>query len=320
MLNFDIRGILILLIGARLLSASMYFILCIKVFPVLKNGIILDMNRIRSMIKYGGWVSISNVLNPILNYLDRILIGSMLSLAYVAYYTAPYEMISRLSILPASLVMTLFPSFSAASILERTKMTGLYARSVRLLLIVMPPIIAGFIVFAGNIINVWLGEAFAAKSTIVFQLLAFGIFINAMAYIPSALIQGFGRPDITAKFHLLELFIYIPLAVVLIRIFGIAGGALAWTLRVSIDAVLLYAASGKYVDIEAVLDSRLRQISLTILLLAVSMGIIMLLKSNVIVKLMLSMVVFGMYGMLSWFYCLNIEDKKILGSTINISV
>jgi len=320
MLNFDIRGILVLLVGAKLLSAAMYFVLCVKVFPVLKNGIILDKNRIRSMFMFGGWVSVSNVLNPVLTYLDRILIGSMLSIASVAYYTAPYEMISRLSIFPASLVMTLFPSFSAASLIERTKMTGLYARSVRLLLIIMAPIIMGLIVFAGYILNLWLGQIFAEKSTIVFQLLAVGVLINAMANIPFALIQGFGRPDITAKFHLLELVIYVPLVVVLIHIFGIAGGALAWTIRVSIDAVLLYTASRKYVYIGMLLYPRFMRIGWIILLLALSMGAIMLLKSNVIVKLILSMAAYGIYGVFSWLYGLNAEDRDILGAIINLNV
>jgi hypothetical protein len=43
-------------------------------------------------------------------------------------------------------------------------------------------------------------------------------------------------------FHLIELPLYAAAAWVLIEAYGVAGAALAWTLRVTLDAVLLGAA------------------------------------------------------------------------------
>ena len=48
-----------------------------------------------------------------------------------------------------------------------------------------------------------------------------------------------------AKLGLLELVIHLPVAWVLISRFGVTGAALAWTIRVTLDAALLFLASNK---------------------------------------------------------------------------
>jgi O-antigen/teichoic acid export membrane protein len=67
------------------------------------------------------------------------------------------------------------------------------------------------------------------------------VFVNSLAYIPYALIQGAGRPDLTAKLHVSELPFYLALLWALTQEWGINGVAGAWTLRVGFDAVMLYA-------------------------------------------------------------------------------
>ena len=48
-----------------------------------------------------------------------------------------------------------------------------------------------------------------------------------------------------AIFSLIELPIYVVLAWWCVRAYGVTGAALAWTLRVTLDAVLLFAAAWK---------------------------------------------------------------------------
>ncbi len=60
-----------------------------------------------------------------------------------------------------------------------------------------------------------------------------------MANVPFALIQADNRPDITAKIHCFELIIYIPIIWILVTTYGLAGAAIAWSLRSLIDLVLL---------------------------------------------------------------------------------
>ena len=92
---------------------------------------------------------------------------------------------------------------------------------------------------------VWLGKDFAENSKEVVRILAFGVLINSLAHIPYALLQSSGRPNLTAKFHIIELPIYFFLALILVSKWGINGAATVWTLRVILDTALLYGATFK---------------------------------------------------------------------------
>jgi len=61
--------------------------------------------------------------------------------------------------------------------------------------------------------------------------------------VPFAALQAQGRPDLVAKFHLLELLPFIALLWWSLHRFGLLGAAGAWSLRVTADAVLLFRFS-----------------------------------------------------------------------------
>src|SRR5205085_2745719 len=77
--------------------------------------------------------------------------------------------------------------------------------------------------------------------------LAVGVFMNSMASLPFALLQGVGRSDITAKIHLAEAPVYVLLMLWLIRQYGIDGAAIAWFTRTTVDMALLYRYAGRHV-------------------------------------------------------------------------
>jgi len=245
LLGFNLPGIVALVILTRLGTLTVFVVLNFRQIPKMKSysGSIALFQRLFS---FGGWIMVSNIVNPILVYFDRFLISSLLSMAALAYYSAPYEAVTRLWIFSASLIMTLFPAFSA---LEATKdkerISILLARSIKYVLVALAPLVILIGVFAREILQIWLGSDFAAKSTAALQILAIGVLINSLSHTPFALLQGVGRPDLPAKFHLLELLVYISIAWFLISRLGITGGAIAWTLRVLLDAILLYVASFK---------------------------------------------------------------------------
>jgi O-antigen/teichoic acid export membrane protein len=95
------------------------------------------------------------------------------------------------------------------------------------------------VTFSQEGLLLWLGKEFADNSAAVLQWLAAGVFINCLAQVINALIQGRGRPDLTAKIHLLELIFYLPLLWWALKHYGIAGAAIVWTLRTTVDGILL---------------------------------------------------------------------------------
>lgn len=241
-------GILVWLLASRVVMAVAYYLLAVRALPVLRARPRLARDEFGRLFAFGGWVTLSSVVSPVLVYLDRFLLGSLVAMSAVAYYTAPYELLARLWILPASLVTTLFPAFSTLSEQgEWRRLVEIFTRSVGLILLVLVPIVVGAIILAGPVLGWWLGPDYAMAGTVALRILAPGMLINSLATIPQALLQGLGRADLPAKFHLLELPVQLLLGWYLITSWGIAGAALAWTARVTIDAALLFWAAHRVV-------------------------------------------------------------------------
>jgi O-antigen/teichoic acid export membrane protein len=199
---------------------------------------------LRALLGYAGWVAVSNTINPMLVYLERFMLGSLAGVAAVAYYAAPYEAVTRLLIVPASLASALFPALSASGAGEaaRLRHERLFQRALRFLLLTLGAPIFVVIGCAGPLMTAWLGPVYAVHSAPALAILAAGVLINALAHLPAAYLLGRGRPDLPAKFQIVELVLYVVAAWLLVRAFGVTGAAIAWTGRVTLDAALLGAA------------------------------------------------------------------------------
>jgi len=298
-------GIALLLSVTVGLAGIAYLGLSLYLLPEIRHFSVPSRKVVASLARYGGWVSVSNFVSPILAYADRFFIGSLLSLTSVAYYTAPYDAITRLWILPSSISTALFPAFTTLRGEDaQDKRNAIYVRSIRYLLLCMGPLVLVIIVYAEEILRIWLGTGFAEKSGSVLQLLAYGVLLNSLAWIPFSLLQAQGRPDLTAKFHLMELFLQVGLLWILLITMGITGAALAWTIRVLFDAALLFGAC-----------QRLRFVTIENRDILITLGLLSLVGCGIpLVKLGLSrssivLVLGTSFVLLGWRFLLHASDR-----------
>ena len=195
------------------------------------------------VLRSGGWMTVSNVVGPLMVSLDRFLIGARAGVGAVAYYATPYEVVTKLWIVPGVVVRVLFPAFAAGHATDRARTALLFDRSARATLVALLPVTLAVVLLAEDGLRVWLGPEFARRSTRVMQCLAVGVFVNSLGQVAFALIQGIGRPDLTARIHLAELPFYFAGAWWLIGARGVEGAAIAWTARVVVDALLLFVVA-----------------------------------------------------------------------------
>jgi O-antigen/teichoic acid export membrane protein len=259
------------------------------------------------------------VIGPILVSADRFIIGALVSMAAVGYYAAPSEMVGRLTIFPGSLVVTLFPAFSSLDALgARERLERLYARSVKFILLALGPVSVLLIVFARQILQLWLGGDFAAQSTVVLQILAAGVLLNSLALVPYTLIQGLGRPDVTAKFHLLELPLYGGLVWLLVGQWGISGAALAWTLRVGFDALLLFGAAWRLrlASLRVLAENGLVKSLLAVLGFGAVLPLTLWATPALVTQVALTALWLSLFAVGIWKFVLDAGEKGILTSAI----
>jgi O-antigen/teichoic acid export membrane protein len=149
-------------------------------------------------------------------------------------------MLNRALVVPASLGSTLFPAFSSLEAAgEMRKLEDLYARSLKYLIVVMGPPFLLIGAFSRQILNLWLGPVFANRGSTPLEILSIATFLSCLSILPYGLLQGAGKPKITAIFHVLELPLHLGLVWVLVAKMGLTGAAIALAVRVLIDAVLV---------------------------------------------------------------------------------
>src|SRR5579862_130590 len=317
--GLHLPGIIFLLVIGRLLATLAYLAVCLKTFPILTKKFTFDPKLLRPLIIYGGWVTVSSVVSAVLAYGDRLVIGSLVSMEAVGYYTAPSEVTGRFLIFPASLVLTLFPAFSSLDAWgNKERLEKLYARSVKFLLLGLGPVLALVAVFAHEILRLWLGSDFALKSTLVLQILAGGILLNALALVPFTLIQGLGRPDVPAKFHLLELPLYVLTLWILVSRMGIDGAALAWTLRVGFDALLLFGAVWRlhFAPLRVLAEKGLVMCLLAVLGFAGVLALTLRAAPALLPQVALSALWVSLFAVGIWSFGLDGGEKGLLTSTL----
>ncbi|SNB47971.1 flippase [Geobacter sp. DSM 9736] len=223
----------------RALDLMATFLACRWALPAMGRPTRPQARSFVQLAGYGSWLTVSSVVGPLMTYLDRFIVGGLLTMSAVAYYSTPYDVVTKQLILPASLLGVIFPSLAGYAAVDHRRFAHLYQRSVAYLIAIMTPPAIMLLLFAEPALDFWLGGEFAAKSTAAVQLLALGILLNGVAQAPYAAIQAWGRPDITAKLHLAELPFYLILLWGSVTYLGITGAALAWLIRAAADTIIL---------------------------------------------------------------------------------
>ena len=231
-------AIVLVLVSGRIVAAVAYYVFCRRLLPDLQLRR-YSVYHLRSLLSFGSWMTISNIVSPLMLYLDRFFVAGLTSAAVVAYYTTPYEIVTRMWIVPGAILSVMFPNFSSEFTNNKERAALLYIQTQAAIISVLLLPVLGIIFFAEPGLALWLGPDFAENSVVIIRLLAVGVLVNSIAQGSAVLIQASGRPAITAKLHLAEIFPYITYLWLLVERYGMTGAALAWLTRVSISCVIL---------------------------------------------------------------------------------
>jgi O-antigen/teichoic acid export membrane protein len=237
--SVDLRWLVPAALSARVVTGIWMFIECRRQVPMTRFPV-FDRSLIRSLFSYGGWVTVSSIVGPILTTFDRFVIGIMGGAAAVTHYSVPFGIVSRASILPSALSSAAFPRFAVG---DRSAKLNLLVQSTGVLAAVFTPIALVMMFIIGPFLTIWVGPGLAAKGTLVGELLIIGVWVNGLALLPHAYLQANARPRISAMFHLAELLPYMLALWLCMKLWGVAGAALAGSLRMIADMILHYWAT-----------------------------------------------------------------------------
>lgn len=235
LLGADLNLILPAALFTRLLTLVILFSCCRR-HIILNHPPCFVKSQASQLLSFGGWVTVSSFISPMMVILDRFIIGATIGANSVTYYTVPFQLGGKISIIPKALTSALFPRLVTASSLEQQRLT---TETLQALLSIITPIVLLGILFIKPFFTWWIGPEFSLQSVLVGQVLLVGFWVNCFAMIPYTQLQASGRPDLIAKCHLFEVLPYLGLLYIALSVYGLVGAAAAFSFRAFADFFLL---------------------------------------------------------------------------------
>jgi O-antigen/teichoic acid export membrane protein len=295
-----------ILVVSRMLGAFGYLWYCLRLVPDLRTRFRVSREAIGPLFSFGAWMTLSNVISPVMVYFDRFLIGAWISVAAVAYYSAPYDAVTRLWLLSSAICTVLFPAFATSAAVGTEHARDLFERSANYMLAVTFPIVLIGAMFAPELLRFWLGPEFEDNGTVVLRILCVGVMTNCLAQVAFALVQGFGRADLTAKLHLAEFPLYMGGLILAVLSQSIDGVALVWTIRVTADAILLFWVGHRLLGGHS---PGLPVLALTVVALVGVMCLGMTLTA-LIPRVVFTLITLAGFTGFSWWFLISDEDRR----------
>jgi O-antigen/teichoic acid export membrane protein len=300
------------LILNRILSWAIYFGTVLRAMPSVKSAVIFDRAAIRPLLGFGGWITISNIITPLMVYIDRFVIGMTISMAALTAYSVPMEIVSKSFILPAAISGVMFPAFARSFAARQSEVSRLFERAVKLVSAILLPLCLVIVTFAPQIMSIWIGRKFALEgsrqSSTVLQILAAGAFVTGLSWIPLALLHAAHRPDLTAKLHLADFPLYAIVLWILIHRYGLEGAAFAWSGRLLAENIVLFAMA-KRVIVCPLRGAMVNHAVIAVAVVCIAVGAFI---SDLQVKIGFLCVVLPMLAALGWRLMLDSEDRSLL--------
>lgn len=225
-LRFAVLGLLI----ARVLTTNLVVIYTVKSIGWI-NYHQFKIARLKELFSYGGWLTVTNILSPIMSSLDRFVLSSMSGAGKVAFYTAPAEMIGRMLIIPGVISRTAFPRLVKKS--DYSFKTRLKIVNAIIALLMVSPLF----IWSESILVYWLGSDYSGSS-ITLKILSLGLFFNTLTQVPYTSVQAAGYSKKAAMIHVFECIPYLVLLYFCVNEYSYNGAAMAWSARMILDFIL----------------------------------------------------------------------------------
>lgn len=234
-LEYVLASMTLMRLVAAYLHAHVCFRECGRILPWQS----MDRPTVKELFSLGGWISVSNIVSPLMTYMDRFILAGLAAVQVVAYYATPFDMVTKVLVFPYSVMAVLFPIIAGQGN-DKESSRKTYSVTIRLLFLSMFPVVFSIVLWAEPLLQLWLGNDFAVNSSLIMQILILGVLANSMAQAPANLIQASGNPKWMAIVHVIELPVFLGVLWFATKNFGVVGTALSWAGRMIVDAGILY--------------------------------------------------------------------------------
>lgn len=298
---------IIIITASRILLCLAHVVVAARLVPgFVTSQVRWNGRTFGELISFGGWMTVSNFVSPLMTTVDRFVLAAVLGVNVVTYYATPSELVTKMWLFTAALHPVFFPALTTASTTDREETARLFSRLLRMTFGALLLPTAVLVILAPEILRVWLGPTFAVQSATVLQVLAIAVFVNTLGQGALTLVQAVGRPDITGKLYLIELPLYATLLAYLLPRYGILGVAVAWALRAVVDAVAMLLTCPVLVrESRSIVQRMLAWLALVVPLLTLGMFV-----PGTTPRIAVTAVAIPVIAAVAWWWMLTPEERR----------
>ncbi|MCC3375996.1 lipopolysaccharide biosynthesis protein [Cohnella sp. REN36] len=222
------------------LSYMMYALLLSSVILMLINGLLakkissyleykmlFDKEIVKRVVHYGVYSGSQTIISTLYTQADKFVVGGLLGPSVLGYYTICMQIVSKIHEIPAAAGSYLFAKFSMLN--ETKNYTAIRKVYYRSLLICCAFIVIAStvtIVFAKEILTLWISPVFAAQHYEFMQYLIVGVLLGAFGVIPYYYLNGTGFVRANTVINFLISFCTLGTMAIAIPLIGLTGVAI----------------------------------------------------------------------------------------------
>lgn len=236
----NLSTFILAMLAVRAFSLVVVMVTVFNVVFLLKEHFRFNKFHGKDLLSYGGWLTVSAIIGPVLIYFDRFMLASLQDLTETGIYTTPFEGVVRFLIVASAVVGVMFPRFVTLHQNGHGGSRALFYETMIYVLGLIAPLCIITFFFTADILSYWLGEGYVPQMALITQILCCAVLINAIGHVSQGYIQAVGLASWTGKLHLCELIAYLLYMPWLITQYGATGAATGWLVRVTISTLILY--------------------------------------------------------------------------------
>lgn len=204
-----------------------------------------DHGLMRRLFTYGVQLQVSRLADVVQAQWDKLVLTRALGLDAAKIYDIGSRPAGRIRSLPITAIASLVPAVSSLQAHDKDdRILAALIRGTRYLALLSAPLFGGAFVFAGLLMQVWLGPGYDIAAWTL-RLLSIGFFFNVVVGALSLISQGRAEPQYQMRTTLAQAVVNLVLSVVLVWFFGYFGAVIGTVTATIFGGILFFGTYGK---------------------------------------------------------------------------
>jgi O-antigen/teichoic acid export membrane protein len=239
--GYDLVTLVTATTAVRLIGLCIYRQNAYRIFPALQvrpsHFRIARLREVSGFSVYNLLIDWGNKLNY---HVDPIVVGAFLGSAPVAVWGVAQRITQATQRLTNQINTVLFPVVVDSDAVEnRKRLRRILIEGTRISIALVLPITMALVLLADPLVRAWVGPGFEG-SVLLVQLLSATVAIRVANATATTVLKGAGRHRYVALINLVTGLVNVILSVVLIRLLGLMGVALATLVPVGVAAIVFH--------------------------------------------------------------------------------